>query len=447
MPTGATTRIGAALGRRGPAIALVALLLAFSGLSLSVAVLTPPWEANDEPDHVRNVQKLVDGRMYRITDADAGLEPHQPPLYYLVLAAGQGLLAIPPQPVAPEFAPVAPESFLFRHDIAADGLQQRLLTILRLPGVLMSLIVIVLTWWIGRTLSSDPWTPVVAAAFVAGVPRFAFLGGVVNNDNLANVLGASALALATVAVKQAPSASPSRAQGLAAGLGALAGLLVLSKLTTVFLLPALGVALWMLGRSGRDRLRLSLTAAAVGLVVCGPWLAFNWSTYGDPLASRASHDHLSRVLPALFDVGSPVEQSFDATPRQVFRSFWYTSGWNQFKWRSAVVHWLLWIALAVGISGLLRGTSSSPRGPPRGALIVLLLAAAGGIAAIWYLGIITTTSQGRVGFFALPAVGLLFALGLERWRAPVLLRFVLPAAGIALALVAIQRDIVALAFP
>jgi hypothetical protein len=113
--------------------------------SLIVAVATPPWEANDEPDHVRNVETLVAGRWYHITDQGSGAESHQPPLYYLLLASWQRyVLRLPSRPVVV----TRPGSWvrMFRHDVSTDGAHQRLVTLLRLVNVLLGLLTVLLTW-------------------------------------------------------------------------------------------------------------------------------------------------------------------------------------------------------------------------------------------------------------------------------------------------------------
>ena len=74
---------------------LIATLIAYSVLALAIALLTPPGEANDEPSHVRNVENILRGGLYRITP-NSGSESHQAPLYYLTLAGWQRVSGIPP---------------------------------------------------------------------------------------------------------------------------------------------------------------------------------------------------------------------------------------------------------------------------------------------------------------------------------------------------------------
>jgi hypothetical protein len=48
----------------------------------------------------------------------------------------------------------------------------------------------------------------------------------------------------------------------------------------------------------------------------------------------------------------------------------------------------------------------------------------------------------RIGFIGLSAIAVLVALGLERWHAPLVLRFALPALGLIGTVIAIRQDIV-----
>src|SRR5262249_59613041 len=94
------------------AIVIVGVLM-----SLVVAVATPPWQANDEFDHLHNVQTLVAGSYYRLTDKGSGFESHQPPLYYLLLAGWQRY-----------FLQLGPISF---SPVSADAAGQRVVTLMR----------------------------------------------------------------------------------------------------------------------------------------------------------------------------------------------------------------------------------------------------------------------------------------------------------------------------
>ncbi|MET0627607.1 MAG: hypothetical protein ABW033_04015, partial [Acidimicrobiia bacterium] len=130
-----------------PTRVLVVICLAFVTFASVVAFATPPGEANDEQDHVRNAETLASGRFYRIEEG-AGLEPLQPPLYYLGLAAGLRLFGADPLHDALPRA-VAPGAAVFRHDVRTDAAAQRRFTLLRIPSIVFGLCTILLTAAIG----------------------------------------------------------------------------------------------------------------------------------------------------------------------------------------------------------------------------------------------------------------------------------------------------------
>ena len=421
---------------------LAGVVCLFAMLSLFIAVATPAWEANDEPAHVQNVQTLVRGHSYRM-EPGASKEAVQAPLYYLGLAAWQRLAGVP----ARDPAPVSVNSGyyvqrgLFRHDTPTDGADQRFVVLLRLPSVLLGVLTVLLTAVAARRLSSDPWTPTVAAAVVAGVPKMAFLSAVINNDNLSNALGSLLTLVVVIMVVQVGAAWRIQVWR-AAALGGLCGALVLTKVSTLPM--ALGAAVVVVvaaGGSWRRRFQLLVVICGVGLVVCGWWLVQNQVRYGDPLATNPPKAYLEqargRSLPAS-DIS--LEQAFVTIPRGVYKSFWYTSGYNQYVWGTAAYR-PLWLALVVALAGLaVRRRSSS--GPPVAAVIALVTLAIGALSGIWMIGLKYQSFQARLAFMGLPAIGCLAALGLERLKLPPLLRFVGPALGLVGTVVAIHQHVI-----
>lgn len=423
---------------RGPTAVFIGLIFAFVALSLSISIATPPWEANDEPDHVRNVQTLVAGDLYRI-EPGAGFEAHQAPLYYYALAGMQLTLGIAPRPPMPEFVPfeAGTQGGIFRHDTPMDGADQRLVGLLRLPGILFGVVTLLFIAATARLISTDPWTPVVASAIVVGVPKFVFLSSVVNNDNLANTVGA-ALVFATVATLLQPPAVGWRRLGATTVLGVLVGLLLITKVSSITV--ALGVlpAVWFLGNGLWSRLRLLMSLAVGVLLSSGWWLVQNQVRYGDPVGAAASREHLMDLFPPLFAVNSAIEQAFRTIPGGVYETFWYVSGWNQFSWP-----WWGYLPFWIGIIAALSGIAvrcPRPR-PPRPLLVVLAFFVIGAFSAIWIVGIETSTFQGRLAFTGLAALAVLAALGLERYRLPPLIRFAAPVIGFVATLIALRLDV------
>ncbi|MFL6243088.1 MAG: glycosyltransferase family 39 protein, partial [Acidimicrobiia bacterium] len=259
-------------------------------LALALVFARPPWEATDELEHVRNVEKLAAGDLYEM-ERGAGFEAHQPPLYYALLAGWQRAFGKDPiRPVAVLNEPCArrilqgemPRCSGLRHDTPHDASDMRLLVLLRLPGIALGAITLLLTAAAVRRLSQDPWTPVVAAGVVAAVPSFTFIATSVTNDVLVNALAALATYLAALAVSKRVVEQAPRVP-IALALGVVAASLTLTKLTGVLLVPGLVLAVVLSARGWREPLRLVAVFAVAALICSGWWLVRNVEQHGDPL--------------------------------------------------------------------------------------------------------------------------------------------------------------------
>ena len=421
--------------QRAPLVALAAILAGFLDISSNIAIRTPAWESSDEPGHVYNIEQLTGGHCYEIPAhpphrISIHNERHQPPLYYLIMAGAQRLIGEPVHPVNP--GPLAlpfTSRGLFLHHSAA---QHRFLLALRLPGLAFGLITILFTFLSARLLTGDRWTPVVAAAICGLLPRFLFLSAGVTNDNVVTAVGAL---LTYCALRCVPSASTIRA----AVLGAVSGLVVFATFSA---LPALAVLVAVVAAQDglRRRLRTTLIVTLVALLACGWYLTRNTVLYGSPFAVTATHRYLSAIFgfgtsSATYKVNHPLALILSQVPQRIFHSFWYQSGWNQFTWPTGT-DIAYWVALATALAGLRRSMF-----PLRSRLWVLLTLTVAGFATVWITAFSTFSYEARLGFYGLPALACLAALGLERWRLPV--RLMLPAIELVGAVIAIQQDVLA----
>jgi 4-amino-4-deoxy-L-arabinose transferase-like glycosyltransferase len=432
---------------RSPYIALALVLAVFAASASVVALRTPAWEAADEPSHVHNVETLAAGHWYSIpVDISKGhrgrpLELHQPPLYYLLLAGLQRLVEQPVYRVAPGpgiFSLKSRQPLFLHHSSRAH----RSLLLARFANVLLGLLTIVLTFLTARQLSTDRWTPIVAASFAAFFPRFVFSSAFVTNDNLVNLLGA-ALAYCAVRLVATPSA------WRAIAVGGVLGAIVLTKLSA---LPVFLVLIPALFARPAWRARAALLAWIAGatLVVCGWYLIGNTISYGDPLALAASQRYLqlSGGLGTFYTpyvIAHPLRLVFSDVPGRIFRGFWYTSGWTQFTWPTGI-SLALWVLLGGALMGLRRKTRATPL-PERAhqiALRSLTVLVFAGFLSVWAVAFSTGTYEPRLALVALSALACLTALGLQHLRPP--LRVVLPVILLCGTVFAIGRDVLSISW-
>jgi hypothetical protein len=439
---------------RAALIAFIVLVAGFAILALLAAIVNPPWEAPDEPSHVQNVETLVDGHWYRIKDG-VGIEAHQPPLYYLLLAGLQKAAAIPsrtPDPVGASQAyfcfgengrPLVPiagtplRCTAYLHNGLTEAADKRLVRLLRLPSVLFGVAVLLLTGATARRLSKDPWTPFVATAFVAGVPGFVFTSAIVNNDGLVNLLSAATLLVAVAFVNRAPKTTR-EGWPYAAALGALTGSLLITKLygpaIALGVIASIGFATrWSAERIVR-RFDFTLVAAGAFIVVTAWWLIQNQRWYGDPLALTKSHDYLAAQL----GLGFPRHYGaarilFGDVPKTLYNTFFYNSGAGR----------LLWLPLLGSVACLALPGRRLPR-RNWAQLLVVATFVVGAVVALSVVALQTASFRASTAYLGLPAIACLAALGLQRLPVPTGARVLTPLVGCVVTLVLYQHNLASL---
>ncbi len=384
--------------RRLPAVppALGLILAAFAALGvlwawrIPVPTLPPGIWGNFNPDESNHLNVI------RYMALRHGLPPYvtqyqisqHPPLYH-------GLYAL-------VYALITPRLGYF-HTVL----------LLRLLSVCMGLGTVWLTYRAALSVLSPP-AAVLAAGCAAGVPMFVSLSAAVNNDDLAAL--ASAGALAAMVAGTTDGFDRRRLWTLALWTAAAMS----TKVTCLPLFPALAFALWWDWRRRGESLRPLLgryaLVAALSLGVIGWWYARNQWLYGDPLRAGAHRRMWGALEPSLGD--------FMASGMSPLR--WLTkvfgTGWKSFwgVFDAMRLHlpapayallFLLNITSAVGLIRALRGGLKGDRAAAAGVLTVFcvsLLALYVGANASTY------TPQGRYLFPALLPFGLATAVG---WRA------------------------------
>jgi 4-amino-4-deoxy-L-arabinose transferase-like glycosyltransferase len=274
---------------------LIVVLYAILGITYSLA--TPPLEASDEFKHYPVVQFIETERRLPVLDpAMPGLwrnEAGQPPLYYALMA----FLTAPIDTTdLTQLHQLNAHAFigdpnqisnrnLIIHDPAREQFpwQGAVLAIhlIRLVSIAFGIGTIILTAQLGRLLF-NPRVGLLGAALTAFNPMFLFVSAAVNNDSLAIMLGHLGLLMSVWLWQDLYSSRAS--WGRYAGLGAVIGLGMLTKLSLVPLLGLAGAALALLALRHRDWRFLFLGGTLVltiALAISGWWFVRNLTLYGD----------------------------------------------------------------------------------------------------------------------------------------------------------------------
>jgi len=423
-------------------LGLALVLFMFVALSSIIAIETPAWESADEPSQVQNVESIVGGHWYGINthcqyefgvstkSSCSNDEVQQAPVYYLAMAAWQKAVGLPQRPPSKERSSLEGLFGLREEFLNHSASDHRFLLWLRFPNIALGASTVLVVFLAIRRVSRDPWTPVVAAAVIAFLPRFVFLSSFVTNDNLVNLLGAVLGYFALMFIT-----SPNRWK--MAWVGATFGLLVATKLSALPMGLVI-VVIVLLTPTWKRRLSLIAVAGAGAVLTCGWYLIQNMVRYGDPLAKSATSRYLAAngglgtFFGQPYRVRDPLGLVFWHVPQVIIRSIWYESGWNQFHW-SMPVNVTIAVVVIIVLLGI-RGQKTC-----RDVLITLATIAGSALVSVWVVATQTATYEGRYALVGCVGIAGLIAFALERWTVPV--RFLLPAAGVVGTCIAIQSSV------
>jgi hypothetical protein len=448
------------LSRGAATVALMLILVGRLVLGFAYSALNPLGEAPDEADHYAYAAYIeTEGHL---PEGPEMTQAKHPPLYHL-LAAGLAkalglemdfsfLRSNPDVGVTPDAA--APNFFIHTRLEAwpwSDGALAMHLG--RLVSVIAGVVLTAAAYVLGRAIWPSWYAgPLAAAAFVAFLPESLFIGGSMSNDVLAAMWATLALWLGL------------RARGIGAAIlaGLAMGLAFLTKVSTVGLWPVVCLAM-LIGRprnvddgepthreSGAPLFRpaelRALLAGVVASLMAIPWLWRNWRLYGDPLGWPLVLSTIDRRQGPL----SPADLL--ALARGWLTSFWgKTGGAGQLAlpWPQYAVWILLLVTSATGLWIALRRKNSGPARQVTGAAWVVLLGAPSMtvVSILSYSRVALGTDQGRLLFPALAPIALLLVLGISGWLSPKGYRWLAPAFGAGMALVAVVALVTGILVP
>lgn len=442
------------------------ILLLYSAIGLTYALVTPEFEASDELWHYPMIRHLAGGNPLPVQVFDPALagpwkqQASQPPLYYYLGAALTFWIdASDMEQVRWEnphvdngLITVDGNINLTIHDPGWNPWQGTLLAVrlVRVFSLFLGLATVYLTCLIAREVVPDrPEIVLGATAATAFLPMFLFISGAVNNDNLIIPLAALTLYLL---IRVVGDGQPVAAVWQWIGnnwqtwllIGVVVGLAALTKISGVGLLPLVwGTAVMAAWQASDRQVTLSncllwlaagtkrwLLALLPALLIAGWWYARNvilyddwrgWSAFIAVLGQRAQPASLAQLW---------------GERRGFMMSFWGLFGGVNVPmamWIYSILNTVVIVAsggFVIYVATSVREWQSangwrSLRGAPITTLLEIvqrhfpLIVCLLWVSAVIY-GLIdwtTTTwsSQGRLVFSALPALQILFVMGLARW--------------------------------
>jgi 4-amino-4-deoxy-L-arabinose transferase-like glycosyltransferase len=397
---------------------VVAYLLA-GGL---YAVVTPAWQAPDEPAHYNYVRSLaVDGRLPVLRPGDypaayleqiksahfppsmsidsIRYESWQPPLYYTLAMpiywlAGGALIPL------------------------------RFLSVILGAGLVVAAYALALTVYPGDTRLA-----LGAAGFVAFVPMHLAMTASVNNDALADLL----LALVMLRLIRWTRGANRQPYDLAIT-GVLLGLGLITKATVYAVaIPSALVALLLDERRPALLARRAIAIFGPALMLALPWYARNVVLYGWPdLLGKLNHD---AIVVGQLRTADYLAQAGWAAYLRDFAITSFHSFWGQFGWMAVPMDGQTYLALglfsALAAAGLVLSAGDLPPSASslrRGRIVAFPFGEmergkAGWLAGLWviftllfiyfYYNISFVQFQGRYLFPALVPIGLFATVGLR----------------------------------
>ena len=445
---------------------LALLVIAFVGLGVTYALVTPCFESPDEWSHLSlvhyfSVHRALPPRVLPSRRALTGpdmawfLEYHDPPLYYapplyhslaalLTSSSWTNMDDLPyllvPSPSWEAGWVPRPDGDPWNKNIYAHRAEETLARsgtvraayLLRLVSLGMGAVTVLCTYALARLLWPErPFLALGAAAFVVLNPKFIVVSAGVTNDNLLNALFSLSLVCALRCMRDGA------AWNRWAMLGGLVGLGLLTKQSAMLLLPlGLLAVVWQRGdaffalpsRGGRRRKVLAdggaFLAAALG--VGGWWYVRNAILYGDPLGLEP---HFASQVPLThFGLDEALKTA---------RSYWASFGWAPMLVEPPVyaLAGLVMLAALAGIVAAVRPSGPTPGGGDRGGslwhapkmtrrgLALLVLALVLNVMGFVRWAVATRAPCGRLLFPTLPVVGVLSAWGLSQWTRWTLVRW------------------------
>jgi 4-amino-4-deoxy-L-arabinose transferase-like glycosyltransferase len=402
---------------------LVVVILLFVIFSLLYTFIVPPNEAPDEGAHLEYINFIAAKKELSnqfIPDKMAGYEGHHSPLYYVLLGS---FVAICSENNRVDINPLANKehwatkdtkrksSYVFSGSIfnIFPGLKGAyLFYILRIISILITVINLIYLFKIGTIFFKEKRWLIFYLLFIATLPQFQFISGMINNDNLANLFSTLCIyySLNILTNQSAPKSSYFK-------LGIFLGLGTLTKITVLFIMPFLLIEfiylLWHKSNVGnRKHILYGYAITIIAAVLISGWfLVRNYLIYGD----FSGHNVMETTLPEY------------VTKRSLFSSYFiyyffpnvFGSFIGKFGWMNILLPTIIYLGyivlLIVSFGGLILHIKDKKSENSTVYFLVLLISLC--LGALIYSNLTFSRDQGRFLFPVISCIGLLFAIGIK----------------------------------
>ncbi len=406
---------------------VASILAAHFVLGTVYSLVTPIWEGPDESGHYGHIKFLVDNlSLPGPSDFTTHLEElTQPPLYYVLTAVATAwvdtsddLQPVENPHVYSGIMQGGVNRFLHR-DTEAFPYQGTVLAVhsARLVSVLISTLVVILTYFLGRLLFPEREEIALGAMAINSFsPEFLFIGGVVNNDILITLFFTLTLFFSVKIVTRGTNLTDLFA------LGSFTGLALLSKYNALAVIPLVIITVGLaIGRLVKSRRSLAISLTGVLLLLSGVTLIYGWwffrsvALFGTP-TTRATR-FVARFLKDIRDPLAAINRAdWDMLPealRYFYTSFWACFGWGNIS-TEAWVYQMLGLLCLAGIFGFILFMMGKASLRVKGGALMLLLSFLSLSALAIYRTLATNDPvlRGRYALPSMSAVSVLLSLGI-----------------------------------
>ena len=392
-------------------------LLYFAVFSAAFTFIVPAFEAPDEAGHVSYINFLQKHQSLpnQLTDSlKEPLQGHQPPLYYLALYSINYVFdsdkpieyKLTPNPLHVWNNGTNQHVPCYMHS-DATGNPQNFFYVFRVISILFGMLNLFFIYKIALLVLKDEKLALLPVIFTATLPQFAFISGMINNDNPVNLFSTISIFYLLKIFNESENIKNYILAGLALGLG------IISKKTIYFIIPVLIIEFIIILMSKQTMNRKKVIFGAVflfiaALLLASEYLFHNLSAYHELVGLREEFSTFGK----LDSHGIFSYYFIDPFSHEFFKSFiGYPGLMNVLLPKFLYIFYAsLFIAGILFLLIRVRKIIAQHRGA-----IILILSIISCMAGIIYFNTLLSQFQGRFLFPVISAVSVLLVIGLREF--------------------------------